>query len=349
MLRLAVEDDPSLAIDGCEIERANLLYDLHTIKELYSRYRIEGKPGLLIGDDLVPGFPSCACRRSWRKRPTSSARADRASRSYPFHSRHRYAHNSIVQVSSSMVRERIAAGKPFRRLVAPPSIAASSRTGFMDCAELLRRVGIAASTLSSREIARPLEEVAELAASLCAREGIDPDRGRAAALAHDMCKEMPKKAQRELAALYPDAGVGSALMADKVVHGPRRPPSSRATMALADEGILEAEPAYRGQGPVWAGSPRYSTARTNSSRARAPRRRRFRQSRHLTAGNAPSSRRSRPRLEFVRSSRDRGEPAHTGLPTLCWATASRIPSSGEAIVARRGGRPPRGRERLCRP
>lgn len=119
MLRLAVEDDPSLAIDGCEIERGGTSYTIDTIKELYSRYRIEGKPGLLIGDDLVPGFPS------WRMPAELAEAADIvcARRSsfaeLPFPFPHRYAHNSIVQVSSSMVRERIAAGKPFRRLVAP--------------------------------------------------------------------------------------------------------------------------------------------------------------------------------------------------------------------------------------
>ena len=37
----------------------------------------------------------------------------------PFPYPHRYARNSVVQISSSMVRERIAAGRPFRRLLAP--------------------------------------------------------------------------------------------------------------------------------------------------------------------------------------------------------------------------------------
>jgi nicotinate-nucleotide adenylyltransferase len=110
----------------------------------------------------------------------------------------------------------------------------------MDCAELCVVLDRRLDTLISRDRAAHSRRVAELAASLCAREGIDPDRGRAAALAHDMCKEMPKKAQRELAALYPDAGVGSALMADKVVHGPAAAALLARDYGLADEGILEA-------------------------------------------------------------------------------------------------------------
>jgi nicotinate-nucleotide adenylyltransferase len=59
-----------------------------------------------------------------------------------------------------------------------------------------------------------------------------------------MCKDMPKKAQRELASLYaasaPDADSASALMADKVMHGPAAAALLARDYALADEGILEA-------------------------------------------------------------------------------------------------------------
>jgi predicted HD superfamily hydrolase involved in NAD metabolism len=82
--------------------------------------------------------------------------------------------------------------------------------------------------------------VAELAASLCRRAGYDPERGRAAGLAHDMCKEMPRKAQRELAAAYPGADSGSALMADKVMHGPAAAVLLARDYAVEDDELLEA-------------------------------------------------------------------------------------------------------------
>lgn len=119
MLRLAVGDDASLAVDACEIERGGTSYTIDTLEDLRSRYPIEGRLGLLIGDDLVPGFPS------WRKPEELEAAADLicAHRwsvdELPLPFRHRYAHNSLVRISSSMVRERIAAGKPFRRLLHP--------------------------------------------------------------------------------------------------------------------------------------------------------------------------------------------------------------------------------------
>jgi HD superfamily phosphohydrolase YqeK len=94
----------------------------------------------------------------------------------------------------------------------------------MDCAELCILLDQRLDSLISGERAAHSRRVALLAAELCAREGLDPLRGRAAGLAHDMCKEMPKKIQRELASAYPEALLGSdltsALMADKVVHGP---------------------------------------------------------------------------------------------------------------------------------
>jgi len=119
MLRLAVGDDASLAVDPCEIERGGTSYTIDTLEDLRSRYPIEGKLGLLIGDDLVPGFPS------WRKPEELEAAADLicahrwSADELPLPFRHRYAHNSLVRISSSMVRDRIAAGKPFRRLLHP--------------------------------------------------------------------------------------------------------------------------------------------------------------------------------------------------------------------------------------
>jgi nicotinate-nucleotide adenylyltransferase len=119
MLRLAVGDDPLMGVDDCEMRRGGTSYTIDTLAELRSRYGDGGKPGLLIGDDLVPGFPS------WRDPAALASTADlvcahrSSSRELPLDYPHRYAHNAIVEVSSSLVRERIAAGVPFRRLLAP--------------------------------------------------------------------------------------------------------------------------------------------------------------------------------------------------------------------------------------
>lgn len=119
MLRAAVEGDSSLAIDDCELGREGFSYTIDTLRELPGRYELDGKPGLVIGDDLIPGFPS------WRDPGGIAAAADLicAHRSraeeLPMDFPHCYARNSIVEISSSMVRERIASGRPFRRLLDP--------------------------------------------------------------------------------------------------------------------------------------------------------------------------------------------------------------------------------------
>jgi nicotinate-nucleotide adenylyltransferase len=119
MLRIALKGDPGLATDDCELKRDGPSYTIDTLADIGSRFPIEGKPGLVLGDDLVPGFAS------WRN-PTAIAEAadivcaHRSSvEELPLNFPHRYAHNSIIGVSSSMVRERIASGSPFRRLLDP--------------------------------------------------------------------------------------------------------------------------------------------------------------------------------------------------------------------------------------
>lgn len=119
MLRLAIEDDDTLNIDPCEIERGGTSYTIDTLADLRSRYRIEGKLGFLLGDDLIP------CFSSWRKPGELAEAADiicahrESDDELPMAFPHRYAHNSVVRISSSVVRERIAAGLPFRRLLPP--------------------------------------------------------------------------------------------------------------------------------------------------------------------------------------------------------------------------------------
>jgi len=120
MLRLAVEGESAMAVDDCEIRRGGTSYTIDTIRDLVARMGPEGKPGLLLGDDLIPGFPS------WREpealvreadlvcaRRSSAVRLDLA---YP----HVYADNIPIPVSSSMVRARAASGRPFRWYIPGP-------------------------------------------------------------------------------------------------------------------------------------------------------------------------------------------------------------------------------------
>jgi nicotinate-nucleotide adenylyltransferase len=119
MLRIAASGDPRVVVDECEILRGGISYTINTIRDLGSRYPLEGKPGLLIGDDLLGDFSS------WREPRALADLADlvcchRSSVSaLPFDYPHRYTSNPLFQVSSSVIRARAVAGLPFRHLVHP--------------------------------------------------------------------------------------------------------------------------------------------------------------------------------------------------------------------------------------
>ena len=56
MLAASIPGDPRLTIDDCEIKREGVSYTIDTLKDIIARYRPEGKPGLILGDDLASTF-----------------------------------------------------------------------------------------------------------------------------------------------------------------------------------------------------------------------------------------------------------------------------------------------------
>jgi nicotinate-nucleotide adenylyltransferase len=119
MLRLATLDNPAFAVDDCELRRAGPSYTIDTLRGLSSRWNFDGKPGLVLGDDLVPGYPS------WRE-PDAVAResdivvARRTGELHPFPYPHREAANRLVPLSSSEIRALAKAGQSLRYLVPEP-------------------------------------------------------------------------------------------------------------------------------------------------------------------------------------------------------------------------------------
>lgn len=116
MVRAAVEGNPGYLVDTCELERNGLSYTFETLGHLVSAYPIEGKPGLVIGDDLAAGFSS------WRNPEGICQLADlvlarRGGEVSSLQFRHRVAHNMLLPVSSTDIRSRIEASRPWRWLV----------------------------------------------------------------------------------------------------------------------------------------------------------------------------------------------------------------------------------------
>ncbi|MBQ1984040.1 MAG: nicotinate (nicotinamide) nucleotide adenylyltransferase, partial [Spirochaetaceae bacterium] len=124
MLRLATKDNPYFEVDDCELKRKGISYTIDTIYDLESRYqeKIEGKIGLIIGDDLLAGFDS------WHLAETLALRVRlivgrRNSSVLPLESPFPFSplSNSILPISSSDIRNRIKNNKSWRYLV-PDSV-----------------------------------------------------------------------------------------------------------------------------------------------------------------------------------------------------------------------------------
>lgn len=125
MVRLAIEGEPRFVLDRIELERTGPSYTLDTVRELQAR-----EPGaewfLLIGADQYAGLHTW---RGWEDLldrvvlavaarpeplpPVAAAVVQRPHRSVPL---------TMMDVSSTEIRRRVAAGEDFSELV-PPAVA----------------------------------------------------------------------------------------------------------------------------------------------------------------------------------------------------------------------------------
>jgi len=121
MVRLATEGREEFIVEDCEILRKDTSYTMETIEYLYHRYPVKGKIGLIIGEDLVPGFPT------WKRvdrllEEVEIIVAYRTKREpFPYPVQVQYIENLVIPISSSEIRARVKAGKAFRYLV-PDSV-----------------------------------------------------------------------------------------------------------------------------------------------------------------------------------------------------------------------------------
>ncbi len=117
MLEKALEDYPEYIVDRCDIERGGVSYTIKTIEHIYRNYEFDGKPGFVIGDDLLPGFSS------WKESDKLIEKIDlivvrrdsheKIESYYPDH----YIDNTVLPISSTEIRKRVKQGKSVRYLV----------------------------------------------------------------------------------------------------------------------------------------------------------------------------------------------------------------------------------------
>lgn len=126
MLRLAISGNDRFILDAGEIERGGPSYSIDTVTSLIPRYGIEGKPGFVIGDDLVAGFPTWKnVEELVRIVDLIVARRTLAGPVLLAHP-HRTVTNTILPISSSEIRRRISEGRAVRYLL-PDAVASYIR------------------------------------------------------------------------------------------------------------------------------------------------------------------------------------------------------------------------------
>ena len=118
MLELAIDGISGFSVDRSEVDRGGVSYTVDTIRDLIARGRcIAGETGLIIGADLAGEFDQ------WRE-PDTIARLVRlivAGRgeeaSPPLAWDHVRVSGPRLDISSSMIRERVSVGRSIRFLV----------------------------------------------------------------------------------------------------------------------------------------------------------------------------------------------------------------------------------------
>jgi len=256
MAAASIAGDPRLTVDDCEIRREGVSYTADTVADIIRRYMPDGKPGFIIGDDLAADFPQ------WKKSDDILAmadiiiarrlHADKLNVPYPC----TQITNSVMEISSGMVREKIAADAAWRYLV-PAAVRTiiesrglyglSPRPAEVPDRNLIIRVEDAAREGLSLERFLHSRNTALMAWDLCRRFSatrpaykLDPELGYLAGIAHDLGKQLGEK---ELIKLAKSDGKGfSRLEKEKpsLLHGRASAVLLRERFNVHNEDVLEA-------------------------------------------------------------------------------------------------------------
>jgi nicotinate-nucleotide adenylyltransferase len=197
MLAASISGDSRLTVDDCEIRRGGISYTIDTVNNIIERYKPSGKVGLIIGDDVLAGFSQ------WKQAAELIAKAElivanRTSEktlSFPFP--YRQLHNSIMNISSSMVRNSIQTGKAWHYLVAPAARDIIYARSLYGCpsphSTFLPSFLSFMEQAAYRKLSLPRflhsRNVALLCADLCRRYDLDENAGYLAGITHDICRE----------------------------------------------------------------------------------------------------------------------------------------------------------------
>jgi nicotinate-nucleotide adenylyltransferase len=132
LCRVAVEgDDERFQVSDLEVRRAGPSYTVDTLELVHDR-EPDSELFLIVGGDIAAGFPAwhkpervlSLATLSVAKRPgTERAAIDRALATVAGGERARFFSMPEIGISSTMIRDRVAAGQPIKYLV-PDTVAA---------------------------------------------------------------------------------------------------------------------------------------------------------------------------------------------------------------------------------
>jgi nicotinate-nucleotide adenylyltransferase len=276
MLVSSIAGDPRLTVDDCELRREGVSYTISTAVDIIRRYCPDGKPGLIIGDDLARDFTQ------WYKSDEILEKADViiARRIYregmdalvfPFP--HTALDNEIMDISSSNVRERIAQDKNWRYLTTAGARAIIEDRGLYkprskplsggleepEAVETMKRNApthaSARAPVSFSQIVYMENEVRTLVSpsrflhsrntallcyDLCARYGLEPLKGYLAGIVHDICKSFPEEELFRLARKDGEEMTKMERKKTSLLHARAGATLLKERYSIQDEAVLEA-------------------------------------------------------------------------------------------------------------
>jgi nicotinate-nucleotide adenylyltransferase len=286
MIAASIAADPRLSVDACEIRREGVSYTVDTIADIINRYKPDGRPGLIIGDDLAEEFPK------WYKSEELLSMADiiiaRREQSgcpevpYPYTN----ITNDIMEISSGEVRKKIAANSAWRYLVPdaarviiedrklygfsnPAANGGKANSGKAEDKKAGdNKAGGGERSASYKNLIRRIEEEARgslnltrfihsrhtalLCWDLCCRfrgvyPSLDPELGYLVGIAHDLCKQINDSEQIRLAKEY--GGEISRIEKEKpsLLHGKACAVVLKERFKINDSDVLKAV-AYHTEG-----------------------------------------------------------------------------------------------------
>ena len=259
MLAAAIIGDSRFAIDDCEIKRGGVSYTVDTIEDIIGRYMPEGKPVLIIGDDLAAEFTK------WHNSSKILQLADiviarrinppMIECNYP----HTYLDNDVMNISSSIVREKINTDSDWRSLVPAGARAviedkklynygaqnvsqqSENAVSKEQCTQaVIQRIETIARETLGMERFLHSRNTALLASDMCLRFGLDPAAGYLAGIAHDLAKQIDNK---QLIKIVKNAGmVISPLEKEKpnLLHGKAAAVLLKERYGISNKDVLEA-------------------------------------------------------------------------------------------------------------